>query len=523
MTDKNTIRQVLGGLIQHPQYLSQIDKYSLTIADFSSRFERYIYSAINGLYRQGVTQIQPLDIANFLQADTIATQTFEQNNGVEYLQDIIDFSNADNFDYYYNKLKKLNLLRDLKKQGFDTSGFYEEDLSKPNAEKVNAEFENITTKDICDQIKRKVLGLEASYVKTAEIEVENASVGMEDFIKEMNETYDIGLPLQGHIYNKIFSGAQRGALTIRSGSSGLGKTRQAIGDACYLAYPVRYNSINQEWEQRGSSEKVLFIVTEQTFSQVRKMILAYLTDINESRFKLGHFTSQEKELLNKALQIMNDFADNMILIKMPNPTIESVKAIIRENVLTKNIGYVFYDYIFIGPALLGEFRGFSLRNDEVLLMFATALKDLAVELNVAMFTSTQVNAQADDNRHIRNEASLAGGRSTINKADNGAIMSRPSPEELTGLEPIISKYGKPNMVTDIFKVRSGEWSQVRIWSIVDLGRMKKRDLFVTDERLEPIEDFFNDTEVYEIHNWDTTEENKLTQYVEILNRKESHD
>ena len=256
-------------------------------------------------------------------------------------------------------------MRDLKKQGFDISGFYEEDLSKPNAEKVNAEFENITTKDICDQIKRKVLGLEASYVKTAEIEVENAAVGMEDFIKEMNETYDIGLPLQGHIYNKIFSGAQRGALTIRSGSSGLGKTRQAIGDACYLAYPVRYNSINQEWEQRGSSEKVLFIVTEQTFSQVRKMILAYLTDINESRFKLGHFTSQEKELLNKALQIMNDFADNMILIKMPNPTIESVKAIIRENVLTKNIGYVFYDYIFIGPALLGEFRGFSLRNDKI--------------------------------------------------------------------------------------------------------------------------------------------------------------
>ncbi len=33
-------------------------------------------------------------------------------------------------------------MRDLKKQGFDISGFYEEDLSKPNAEKVNAEFEN---------------------------------------------------------------------------------------------------------------------------------------------------------------------------------------------------------------------------------------------------------------------------------------------------------------------------------------------------------------------------------------------
>lgn len=139
---------------------------------------------------------------------------------------------------------------------------------------------------------------------------------------------------------------------------------------------------------------------------------------------------------------------------------------------------------------------------EILLMFATALKDLAVELNVSMFTSTQVNASADDNKNIRNEASLAGGRSTINKADNGAIMARPTPEELEILEPVTQKYGIPNCVTDIFKCRSGEWTQVRIWSQVDLGRMKKRDLFVTDARLEPIQEFFADGQDYEIHEWD---------------------
>lgn len=122
-------------------------------------------------------------------------------------------------------------------------------------------------------------------------------------------------------------------------------------------------------------------------------------------------------------------------------------------------------------------------------MFTTALKDLAVELQVSMFTSTQVNAAADDNKNIRNEASLAGGRATINKADNGAIMARPTTEELQTLAPLIEEYGKPNVVTDIFKVRSGEWSQVRIWSIVNLGRMRKRDLFITDASLEPIRDF----------------------------------
>ena len=149
-------------------------------------------------------------------------------------------------------------------------------------------------------------------------------------------------------------------------------------------------------------------------------------------------------------------------------------------------------------------------------MFTTALKDLAVELNVCMFTATQVNSNADDNRNIRNEASLAGGRATINKADNGAIMARPTKEELETLQPIIDNYGIPNLVTDIFKVRSGEWTQVRIWSIVDLGTMRKRDLFLTDSRLEPINGFFERAE-YQIINWDEEDEQQISNMIQKLN------
>ena len=148
-------------------------------------------------------------------------------------------------------------------------------------------------------------------------------------------------------------------------------------------------------------------------------------------------------------------------------------------------------------------------------MFTTALKDLAVELNVSMFTSTQVNAAADDNRNIRNEASLAGGRSTINKADNGAIMARPKSEELETLAPLVNKYGKPNIVTDIFKVRSGEWSQVRIWSIVDLGRMRKVDLFLTDANLEPVEGF--KLRNYDVKDWTDEEAQFISDKLKELN------
>ena len=518
MTDKSSIQQVLGGLIQRPQLLSEVDKYSLTIADFSTRFEKYVFSAILGLYRQGATSIEAIHIANFLEADTVGKKVFEQNNGIEFIEDIVEFSSVENFPYYYNRLKKINLLRDLKKQGFDISAFYCDDLTDPRADEINARFEELSSKDICDGIKQKLIHLESDYVKTGEVEVENAVMGMRDFVREMGETISVGPPVQGHIYSKVFDGAMKSALYIRSGSSGLGKTRQAVGDACYLAYPIRYNSMTRQWEQKGSCEKVLFIVTEQTFPQIKRMILAYLSDINDSRFKLGHFTKEEEERLDKAISIMEQFHDNLILVKIPNPTIELVKTLVRENCLTHNIGYVFYDYVFIGPALLGEFRGFSLRNDEVLLMFATALKDLAVELNVAMFTSTQVNASADDNKNIRNEASLAGGRSTINKADNGAIMARPTNEELEALQELTARFGTPNVVTDIFKARSGEWTQVRIWSQVNLGTMKKKDLFITDSRLEPIDGFFED-DLYEVRSWDDAEYQAILAYTNMLNER----
>ena len=521
MIDKRDTQQILGCLMKKPQLLSEVDKYSFILTDFSTRFERSIFMAINGLYRNGATKIQPIDIENFLEADQVSAKAFKDKNGIEYLQDIIELSEVDNFDFYYNRFKKFNLLKDLKKQGFDVSEFYCEDLTNPKAEEINQAFNFLFPKDITDTVRKKLLGIESKYETTDEVEIESAATGIENLVNELGAAYEIGMPVQGNIYNQVIDGAKKGTLTIRSAASGVGKTSNAIADACYLAYPFRYNALTCEWEQVGNSEKVLFIVTEQRFKEVRLMILAYLTDINRSRFKYADFSDRESAVITQAIHLMEKYEENLILVKMPNPTIESVKTVVRENCIIHDIGYVFYDYIFIGPSLLNEFKGFALRNDEVLLMFATALKDLAVELDVAMFTSTQLNAKGDDNKDIRNEGTLAGGRSTINKADNGAVMARPTKEELEILEPLYENDPdrKPNLVTDIFKVRSGEWTQVRIWSDMNLGTLKKKDLFITDSRMEPVENF-NERSDYQIKSWDEHEDEHLKVILERLNNGE---
>lgn len=350
--------------MQHPQYLSEVDKYSLSLTDFTSRFDAYIFSAISGLYLDGNVKIHPIDIENYLSSDQLAASTFEKQNGIEFLQDSEDLSDYTSFPFYYNYLKKINLLRDLQKSGFDVSSFYCEDLTKPDAYEINSRFNELSVTDIVDTLKKKILVAEKNYVKTDETETQTIAEGIEELIEGFDAQEELGLPVQGEIFTEVMGGARRGALMIRSASSGLGKSRNAVADAAYLAFPFRYNSITCQWERIGFSEKILFIATEQQISQIQKMVLAYITDINEDRFKYGHFSQREEKVLKQAVRIMKEFENNFLVMRIPNPTIDSIKALVRENVILHDVGYVFYDYIFIGPALLNEFKGHQLRNDK---------------------------------------------------------------------------------------------------------------------------------------------------------------
>ena len=500
MVDKSSVMQIFGSLMQNPKFLSEVDRYTLGLDDFYYKLDKYIFAAIENLYRNGAMRIQPIDVENYLQSNGTAAVIFKQQNGIEYLQDAEYLSEPQNFEYYYKRLKKFNLLTRLKDSGIDISDFYIEDITNPKALEVNKEFERLEIDDILTSVKKKILELENKFTQNEMTQTESAFTNILDIINAAAEKSDIGIPVQGEILNEVISGARLGTLIIRSAGSGTGKTRQAVGDACIVAYPTRYDPYKEQWVQIGSGRKVMFIATEQTIPEIQKMILAYLTGFNESKFRYGNFTEKENRILRQAVYVMEQYKENFYIVQMPAPRIDLVKNLVREQVALHGIEYVFFDYIFICPSLLTEFKGVTLRNDEILLMFSTALKEIAVELNICVFTSTQVNANADSNQTIRNESSIAGSRAVINKADIGMVMARPTREELdffasAGLE-------MPTIVTDIYKVRSGEWTQVRIWSQVDLGNLRKRDLFMTDARLELIKDYEKHF-IYEI-DWEGT-------------------
>jgi replicative DNA helicase len=499
--EKNTTLQIFGCLLKKPSILGQTDKYSLTLNDFSSGFEKRLFATIYNLYEQGAKQLGIIDIDNYIKDSPASYKIWEKERGIEYLQDAEDLTDLGNFDYYYQKLKKINCIRSLKKIGYDTSCFYEEDMLNPDREKINEKFDTLTARDIIQAVKMKITDVEKDVGIGSANKVFNATDGIGDLLKTLKIAPDTGCRLQGKYFNTIVRGARTGKFYIRSAASGTGKTRSMVGDACYMAYPIRYNHEYGQWEWAGACEKAMVIVTEQEKQEVQTMVLSYLTGINEEVILYGKFSEEQEKLLQQAIQIMSVYSSNLHICEMANPNIEQLKQVVSENVLTNNIKYVFYDYIFSNPALLNEFRDLRVREDVALGLLSAALKDIAVEYDVFVLSSTQTNAQGEDSsRAIKNESVVRGARSIIDKADMACVMSRPTPEELNIVETYCKDGILPNVVTDIYKMRRGKYTQVRIWSYFDLGICRKEDLFVTDSRLSIVK-VDNLKQQYEEDDW----------------------
>lgn len=489
--DRNTIIQIFGSLMQNPRLLDDTDRYKIETNQFQKTLDRYIFSAIYNLYSNGAEKIRVVDIDNYLRTNDTAQNLMESENGIEFLQDCETYAEKDNFPYYYNRFQKLNLLREMQKDGADVSAFYCEDPLSDDYDRINAAFEQLTTEDIIKKLQFKVDTYENRYVFNSVVEESTPNKGIRELLESLRTTPECGVHLQGEIFNTVVRGGRRGTLYVRSGSTGLGKTRSMVGDACEIAYPLRYEPEFGRWVSTGPCQKILYIMTEQNPDEIQTMILSYLTGFNEETFLYGHFTPEHEKIIEKALQIMDDYKDNFLQARIPEPTSAIVKNLFRRYNNQYGVDIFFFDYIFLTQAMVDEYKKQNLADHVCLRMFTTTLKNLAIELQAFVMTSTQVSEQDNDKKNSwKDYHNIAGARAIAHLVDVGCIMSRPTQEELQQLDSARQKFGvQPNVVCDVYKNRRGRWTMVRIWSYHNLGTCRKYDLFITDTQLRPIEDF----------------------------------
>lgn len=484
LSDKNAIMQVIGCLMKNPVILVD-SKYIITKNDFDLPLAKNIFLAIEDLFKgYNAEVITTVDIDNYFQQVEGSYENFKKQNGIQYLNDCITLSNINTFDFYYKRLKKLSALRALKKDGFDITKIYNENEIDAGKERLQQEkLDNMSLQDIFNTFLEGLNDLQYDYICKDDSEEGFISDGASALFEELQQNPEIGIPLQGEIYNTLVRGARLKKYYLISGASGTGKTRQMVGHACTIAFPERYNTKTNKWTVTGEGDKILFFATEMEKEEIQTMILAHISGINEDKILNNYYENEEeKQRIYDALKIMQYYKDNFIFVRVGDPSIGQIKTLIRKEVLKHNIGYVFYDYIFSSPGLLAEYKDLNLREDVILMMTSIALKDLANELNVFMMSGTQLNEKWKEYKGIRDYNLIRGSKAIADKIDVGGISLPLTDEEHEMVDNIARKLGKdlPTQVQDMYKIRRGKYNRVRIWSKVDLGTCRTEDLFLTD-------------------------------------------
>ena len=126
--DIPSIMQVIGGIYTNPSLLDMEDKYFFCEEDFTEEFHRIIFGSIYNLHMLGAKEITINAIEDYLEQRPKKLAVYKVNKGQDYLIKLSNSTQVAAFDYYYNRMKKMTLLRMYnEKCGMDLSWLYDID------------------------------------------------------------------------------------------------------------------------------------------------------------------------------------------------------------------------------------------------------------------------------------------------------------------------------------------------------------------------------------------------------------
>ena len=394
--DLTAIMQVIGCVFNTPQLLEYTDKYSITENDFPDQFHKIAFGTIYKLHELGAESISLKNISDFLAQRPKSEAIFKQQKGEEWLIKVSDIAMTSTFDYYYNRLKKMSLLRAYDNYGIDVSFIYDPDnILDVKKKQLQEDFlDNSSLSDIVQKIDDRIDAIRAEYSEDVYTEAYQAGEGIVDLIEKLKQYPEVGVPLYGPLINTITRGARLKKFYLRSAPTGVGKSRTMIADACYIACNWIYDDVFG-WIKNGTCQPTLYITTEQEKEEIQTMMLAFLSAVNEEHILNGSYDGDEEDRVLRAAQILNE--SPLYIEVLPDFSLQDVEDKIKKNMRNHDIKYCFFDYIHTSLKILEEITrrsgGVKLREDNILFMLSIRLKDLCNQYGIFIMSATQLNGK----------------------------------------------------------------------------------------------------------------------------------
>ena len=489
--DTPSIVQVIGCVYKTPQLLDYSDKYTLTEEDFPDQFHKIVFGTIFKLHELGSERITINNVIDYLSSRPKSEQIFIKQKGEEWLLKAAENAETSAFDYYYNRVKKMTLLRAFDSYGIDVSDIYDPDniVDIKKKQLQEHQLDNSSLETIVQKVQDKIDQIMATYVDDEWGEAIQAGDGIESLIIDLEKSPEVGVPLYGPLINTVTRGARLKKFYLRSAPTGVGKTRGMIADACYIACNRIYDDVFG-WIKNGICEPTLYITTEQEKGEVQTMMLAFLSNVNEEHILNGKYEGDERERVFEAAKILHN--SPLYIEILPDFSLQDVENKIKKNIRDHDVKYVFHDYIHTSLKILEEISrrsgGVKLREDSILFMLSIRLKDICNKYGIFIMSATQLNADYQTSE-TPDQNLLRGAKSIADKIDVGMVLLPASQDDVENLGQILTNnaFDRPSLKLSIYKNRRGRYKGIYLWCKADLGTCRVKPMFATTYNYEIIQ------------------------------------
>lgn len=495
--DTTAVINVLAGVYTDPSLLDN-ESYYFNEEDFSTNeFHETLFGAIYNLHALGAKEITINTIEDYLEQRPKRKAIYTTNKGAEYLTMLREHVSPNTFQYYYDRLKKMTLLRMYNERcGMDLSWFYDMDniLDLKKKQYQEDRLDNTSLVEIADLIDKKIDDIKLTFVNNCEAEITQAGSGVELLLEQLKQSPELGYPLYGKYINTITRGARLKKFYLRSAATGVGKTRSMIADACYIGCGSMYDLDKKEWINTGEPQPTLYIATEQDLSEVQLMMIAFLSGVDSDKLATGDYAEGEWERAMHAAELLKH--GKIYFESMPDFSLQDIENAIKKGIRDHNVAYIFHDYIHTSLKILEEVTrrggGVRLREDNVLFMLSVKLKDICNQYGVFIMSATQLNGDYRE-ADVYDQNLLRGAKAIADKIDYGAMMLEITDKDREALQDVCKRGGfeMPDVKMSIYKNRAGRWKGILVWCKANRGICRIDPLFVTqyDYKLVEMEDF----------------------------------
>lgn len=494
--DKMAEMQVLGCLVKDPMLFSD-NKYKFNIEDFSDQFHRILFGAIENIAINGAQSISYIDIDQFLKAYPTQYKVFSDNQGPDYILNMLELVDENNRDYYYKRMKKMSVLNDFSNRGFDVTPIYDDQILDPvKLSEMQRAFDKMSVEDVILYFETQLTQVKEKFAMSGDMAQGTAGDGALELIDKLKEVPEMGLPFTSPKLTTIYRGMILGKLCIESSAQGTGKTRRQAELSCRTAVGEYYDTTKCKWVKTGLHEPVLLISIELELSEVQTMWMASISGVPEHHILDGRYDVGEEDRVRKAAQLMKDA--QLYFVRISDYNMDDIENIIKKYYQMYGVQYFFYDYLASSMRIMAEgaskTRISGLREDQILLMFITRLKELCIRLNIFIWTATQLSGEWKSAKEADQQL-LRGAKSISDKVDNGAILLPVREADKSVIAAHIAKGFElePTHVVHIYKVRRGRFNNIRLYIHFDRATCRTTDCFVTNNEGEIVD--VNDTNV----------------------------